>query len=676
MTQSAYSWFTPGEDPEDEELGLGVFRYPDGTSQYGQDPEGAAALKAEGKVGPPPGDVVPKGMSAEYGPPAPPDEPTRNAVSIPQSSRLASVNNNPGNLRYAGQKGAREGEGGFAAFETPEAGASALYRQIDLDAGRGLTLKQFINKYAPPSENDTEGYVRNMVQFTGATEDTPIGQIDRDKLAAAVARQESSSTLGGTPQSHATGTSSAPPPGGLQIPGAPTGMVPAEAQQAGTPMTPQQLGARQDEIRNRTQQQREAGGEALLNQRLAMQSVVDAENADHQQRESQAKAELVQAELFKKQANEKIQAEVVMPIQQVDPARLIKNMSTGQAVLGGIGVLLSAIGQASFAMLGIQTTNYALDVINKAVDADIDAQKSDIAQGQASSKNRVAYWTRRLDSAEDGERAARLEMREAARGRIRTQSRGIDEATAIANATAVDQQLAKASEDDIAALNESEANKLKIAYKPPQVAARQIGPVATGPNDPIKTDPAYRAQVAAHFDENSPKDARQLEGLQKGMSKLTELRAAKQQLEQAYGVQPDAAGNYPAQGDYDSAATGPWWNVMDKPLMGPEDSPVHEALGLQNKRDRELKKAWATVQGAARQQWATEPNSVKVQEALMSIPIPARDEDVPESLTKLNAVLAQSEQMLESGTLPQVRAYFWSQQGPPVGATRVSGKVP
>jgi hypothetical protein len=160
------------------------------------------------------------------------------------------------------------------------------------------------------------------------------------------------------------------------------------------------------------------------------------------------------------------------------------------------------------------------------------------------------------------------------------------------------------------------------------------------------------------------------------MSKLSKLRSAKQELETAYGVQPDAAGNYPAQGDYGSAATGPWWNVLDKPLIGPEDSPVHEALGLQDKRDRGLKKAWADVMAAARTQWTTEPNSVKIQELLQNIPIPARDEDVPEALGKLNATLTQAEQLLEAGTLPQVRAYFWSQQGPPVGASRVTGRIP
>lgn len=116
-------------------------------------------------------------------------------VEIPQSSRLAFVNNNPGNLRFAGQEGAVQGEGGFARFSTPEAGYQALKNQIQLDAGRGFTLAQFINKYAPPSENDTQQYIQQITQLTGANPNTPIQQIDLNTLARAIAQKESSTQI-------------------------------------------------------------------------------------------------------------------------------------------------------------------------------------------------------------------------------------------------------------------------------------------------------------------------------------------------------------------------------------------------------------------------------------------------------------------------------------------------
>lgn len=118
------------------------------------------------------------------------------AVNIPKSSRLAYVNNNPGNLRYVGQAGAKQGEGGFAKFPTPAEGFQALKDQIGLDASRGLTLRQFVYKYAPPSENDSEQYLQQMMAATGVGANTPISSIDKERIARAFALKESSTRIG------------------------------------------------------------------------------------------------------------------------------------------------------------------------------------------------------------------------------------------------------------------------------------------------------------------------------------------------------------------------------------------------------------------------------------------------------------------------------------------------
>jgi len=117
------------------------------------------------------------------------------SVSIPKSSRLASVNNNPGNLRYAGQAGASQGEGGFARFSTPQAGYAALHNQIALDGSRGLTLGQFISKYAPPTENNTSLYLQQITARVGASASTPLNQINREQLARAIAAKESGTQI-------------------------------------------------------------------------------------------------------------------------------------------------------------------------------------------------------------------------------------------------------------------------------------------------------------------------------------------------------------------------------------------------------------------------------------------------------------------------------------------------
>ena len=56
-------------------------------------------------------------------------------IVIPANT-LAGKNNNPGNLRFVGQKGATQGAGGFARFSSPAAGYQALKAQIDLDKSR------------------------------------------------------------------------------------------------------------------------------------------------------------------------------------------------------------------------------------------------------------------------------------------------------------------------------------------------------------------------------------------------------------------------------------------------------------------------------------------------------------------------------------------------------------
>lgn len=118
------------------------------------------------------------------------------SVNIPASSHLSYVNNNPGNLRFAGQSGAQQGQGGFAKFDSPAAGFSALVKQVKTDAGRGLSLASFISKFAPPSENDTTQYIKQVATSLGISPTTPISKVDAVKVAKAMAKKESSSIIG------------------------------------------------------------------------------------------------------------------------------------------------------------------------------------------------------------------------------------------------------------------------------------------------------------------------------------------------------------------------------------------------------------------------------------------------------------------------------------------------
>ena len=92
-----------------------------------------------------------------------------------QQAPLSVRNNNPGNLREAGQPGVIGTDSGFAVFQSPQAGLQAMRRQIALDTQeRGMTLSQFLTKYAPPSENDTFGYIDFVSRVTGLDPDRRV----------------------------------------------------------------------------------------------------------------------------------------------------------------------------------------------------------------------------------------------------------------------------------------------------------------------------------------------------------------------------------------------------------------------------------------------------------------------------------------------------------------------
>jgi hypothetical protein len=88
---------------------------------------------------------------------------------------VAYSNNNPGNLIYAGQSGAVPGAGGFAKFATYQDGLDALNNQIQLYAGRGLTIQQMMNVYAPVGDgNNPEAYASQVAGALGVSPDTSL----------------------------------------------------------------------------------------------------------------------------------------------------------------------------------------------------------------------------------------------------------------------------------------------------------------------------------------------------------------------------------------------------------------------------------------------------------------------------------------------------------------------
>lgn len=92
----------------------------------------------------------------------------------------AAVNNNPGNLWDGSRRiwpHLPHDDKGFVIFPSQDAGWRALERQVELDASRRHTLETFLFKYAPPSENNTENYIRFVSQRVGIPRDVPLSDL-------------------------------------------------------------------------------------------------------------------------------------------------------------------------------------------------------------------------------------------------------------------------------------------------------------------------------------------------------------------------------------------------------------------------------------------------------------------------------------------------------------------
>jgi hypothetical protein len=97
-------------------------------------------------------------------------------------------NNNPGDLSWGPEArgfGAIQGDPRFAVFPDPTTGWNALQRWLsvparydaagDLVGGYlGATLKQALNRFAPPSENDTLIYLATVTKNTGLTPESRL----------------------------------------------------------------------------------------------------------------------------------------------------------------------------------------------------------------------------------------------------------------------------------------------------------------------------------------------------------------------------------------------------------------------------------------------------------------------------------------------------------------------
>jgi RHS repeat-associated protein len=99
---------------------------------------------------------------------------------VRQRGSRAWRNNNPGNIRpMSGQIGAA---GGFGVYRDEATGSAAVISLLSTPAYQALTIDGAINRWAPPSENDTARYQNIVATHTGLPGNTPMNTLNAQQL--------------------------------------------------------------------------------------------------------------------------------------------------------------------------------------------------------------------------------------------------------------------------------------------------------------------------------------------------------------------------------------------------------------------------------------------------------------------------------------------------------------
>lgn len=88
-------------------------------------------------------------------------------------------NNNPGNIRHGSKwqgLSAQQTDKDFCQFVSPEYGIRAIYKLLQTYQKKYElnTVESIIDRYAPPNENNTVGYINRAAKDIGVSVNEPI----------------------------------------------------------------------------------------------------------------------------------------------------------------------------------------------------------------------------------------------------------------------------------------------------------------------------------------------------------------------------------------------------------------------------------------------------------------------------------------------------------------------
>lgn len=104
-------------------------------------------------------------------------------------------NNNPGNIRHGDQwvgMSENQTDPDYVQFISPEYGIRAMARVLKTYRNSyGLnTIAEIVSRWAPPSENDTQSYIKSVAQRLAVNPDQPINDFHTPLLIAAIIQHE------------------------------------------------------------------------------------------------------------------------------------------------------------------------------------------------------------------------------------------------------------------------------------------------------------------------------------------------------------------------------------------------------------------------------------------------------------------------------------------------------
>lgn len=115
-------------------------------------------------------------------------------------------NNNPGNIRHGSKwqgLSAQQTDSSFCQFVSPEYGIRAIYKLLQTYQKKYElnTVESIIDRYAPPNENNTVGYINRAAKDIGVSVNEPIN-VSSKPVAIALATAIVGVELGYQPYSH------------------------------------------------------------------------------------------------------------------------------------------------------------------------------------------------------------------------------------------------------------------------------------------------------------------------------------------------------------------------------------------------------------------------------------------------------------------------------------------